>query len=62
MKVSFVLNCGLYSKTGFDYVSNLVQIQDMFENGKPDVVLKTVKRFNIKRSPFIILIFKKVLN
>ena len=32
------------------------QIQDMSENGKPDIVLKTVKAFNIKRSPFIILI------
>ena len=25
------------------------QIQDKFENGKPDIVLKTVKRFNLKR-------------
>jgi len=24
----------------------------MFENGKPDIVLKTVKRFNIKNSYF----------
>ena len=28
----------------------------MFENGKPDIVLKTVEKFNIKRTPFIILI------
>ena len=34
------------------------QIQDMFENGKPDIVLKTAKRFNIKRSPIIMLILK----
>ena len=26
----------------------------MLENGKPDIVLKTVKGFNIKRTPFII--------
>ena len=50
MNVSFVLKCGLYSKTGKwglsrkrDNVSNSV-----YENGKPDIVLKTVKRFNIK--------------
>jgi len=34
----------------------MFQIQDMFENGKPDIVLKTVKGFNIKRTPIIILI------
>ena len=34
----------------------MVQIQDMFENVKPDIVLKTAKGFNIKRTPFIILI------
>ena len=28
----------------------------MFENGKPDIVLKTVKGFYIKRTPFLILI------
>ena len=27
----------------------------MLENGKPDIVLKTVKGFNIKRTTFIIL-------
>ena len=26
----------------------MIQIQDMFENGKPDIVLKTVKGFHIK--------------
>ena len=30
----------------------------MFENGKPNIVLKTVKEFNIKRTPIIILIKK----
>ena len=34
----------------------MIQIQDMFKNGKPDIVLKTVKGFNIKRTPFLILI------
>ena len=33
----------------------------MFENGKPNIVLKTVKSFNIKRTPIIILILKKSL-
>ena len=28
----------------------------MFENGKPDIVLKTLKCFNLKRTPSIILI------
>ena len=28
----------------------------MFQNGKPDIVLKTVKSFNIKITPIIILI------
>ena len=31
----------------------MIQIQDMFENGKPDIVLKTVQGFNIKITPFI---------
>ena len=35
-------NC-LFKKT-------MISIQDMFENGKPDIVLKTVKGFNIKNS------------
>ena len=34
----------------------MIQIQDMFENWKPDIVLKTVKGFYIKRNPFLILI------
>ena len=58
MKVNFVFNCGLYSKTGKRVLSrkrdNMFKIPDMFENGKPDIVLKTVKRFNIIRSPIII--------
>ena len=41
MKVSFVLNCGLYSKTEKWVLcqkrDNMFQIQDMFENGKPDI-------------------------
>ena len=64
MKVSFVLNCGLYSKTGNWVLSrkrdNMFQIQDMFENGKPDIVLKTVKSVNIKRTPIMILILKSL--
>ena len=34
----------------------MIQIQNMFKNGKQDIVLKTVKGFNIIRTPFIILI------
>ena len=34
----------------------MIQTQDMFQNGKPDNVLKTVKGFNIKRTHLIILI------
>ena len=34
----------------------MIHIQDIFQNGKPDTVLKTAKGFNIKRTPFIILI------
>ena len=30
----------------------MIQIQDMFENGKPDIEM--VKGFNIKRTPFMI--------
>ena len=61
MKVVIVLNCGLYSKTGKWVLSRkMVQIQDIFKNGKPNIVLKTVKSFNIKRTPIIILILKKV--
>jgi len=42
---------GVVSKTRL-----MIQIQDMFEDGKPDIVLKMVKGFNIKRTPSIILI------
>ena len=28
--------------------ATMIQIQDMFQNGKPDIVLKTVKGFKIK--------------
>jgi len=62
MKVSFVLKGGLYSKTGKRVLSRnatMFQIQDMFENGKPDNVLKTVKRFDTIRTPIIIVILKK---
>ena len=59
MKVSFVLNCGLYSKTGKGVClenATMFQIQDMFEKGKPDIVLKTVKGFFLKKkTPFVIL-------
>ena len=34
--------------------ATMFQIQDMFENGKPDIFLKTVKRINIKITPIII--------
>ena len=34
----------------------MIQIQDMFENEKPEIVLKTAKGFNMERTPFIILI------
>ena len=39
----------------------MIQIQDLFENRKPDIVVHTVKGFNIKRTPFIILISDKSL-
>ena len=60
MKVSFVLNCDLYTQkreNGFSLENaTMFQIHDLFQNGKPVIVLKTVKRFNIKRSTFIISI------
>ena len=64
MKVSFVFNCELYSKTGSGVClenAAISQIQDMFENqnGKPTIVLKTFKRLDMKRTPIIILILKK---
>ena len=64
MRVSFVLNCGLYSKTGKWVLSRKrdnVLNQDMFENGKPNIVLKTVKSFTT-RTTIIILILNKVQN
>ena len=39
----------------------MFQIQDMFENGKPKIVLKMVKSLNIKITPTIILILKNSL-
>ena len=36
--------------------ATMFQIKDMFENGKPDIVLKTVKGFYMKRTSFIISI------
>ena len=39
--------------------ATMFQIQDIFENGKPNIILKTIKSFNIKRSSIIILILKK---
>ena len=62
MKVSFVLNCGLGSRIGNWGLSskrdNVLNSGYVFENGKPDIVFKTVKGFNIKRTPFIILILE----
>ena len=62
MKMSFVLNCGLYSKTGKwvlsrkrDNVSNSGYVQKW---KTWHIVLKTVKRFNIKRTHIIIFILK----
>ena len=51
MKMSFVTNWGLYSKTGKWVLSRkrdiaMVQIQDMFENGKPDIVLTNGQGFS----------------
>ena len=64
MKVSFVLNYTQKRESGVclenPTMIQILQIQEMFENGKPDIILKTVKRFNIKRTPIIILILKKV--
>ena len=39
----------------------MIQIQDMFKKGKPDIVLKTVNRFNIKRTPCIVLLSENSL-
>ena len=59
MKMSFVLNSDYAQKreSGFCFENaTMIQIQDMFENGKSDIVLKTVKGSNLKRTPIIILI------
>ena len=58
MKMSFVLNYRLNWKTGKSILSRkatMIPIHDMFENGKADIVLKTVNGFSIKRTTFIIL-------
>ena len=36
--------------------ATMILLLDMFENGKPNIVLKSVNGFNIKRTHFIILI------
>ena len=59
--MSFVLKKWIilkYGKMGFVSKTRhaMFQIQEVFENGEPDIVLKTVKGFNIKRTLFIILI------
>ena len=41
--------------------ATIFQIQDIFENGKPKIVLKMVKSLNIKITPTIILILKNSL-
>ena len=42
-------------KVAFVENATMIQIQDVFKNGKTDIFLKTFKSFNIK-TPFIILI------
>ena len=59
--MSFVLKKWIilkYGKMGFVSKTRhaMFQIQEVFENWKPDIVLKTVKGFYIKRNPFLILI------
>jgi len=54
------IKCGNLNsrKNGFCLENTtMFQIQDMFENGKLDIVLKKVKRFTINRTPIIILFF-----
>ena len=49
--MSFVLNCRVYSKNRkVDFVSKTpqFQIQDTFEDGKPDIVLQTVKGYVLR--------------
>ena len=54
MKVSFDWELQIIlknRKVGFvSKNATMIQIQDMFENGKQDIVVKTVKGFNIKNS------------
>ena len=46
-------------ESGFCFENaTMFQSQDMFKNGKPDIVLKTVNGLNIKRTTFMILILK----
>ena len=56
MKVSFVLYSRLFSKTRQCFKFKIWKT----ENGKPDIVWKTVKRVNSKRTPIIILILKSL--
>ena len=66
MKVSFVLKKRIITQKreigGCLGNATMIQIQDMFENKKTDIVLKTVKGFIIKRTPFKILIPENSLN
>ena len=45
MKLSFAVNCLILKngKVGFSENATMIQIQNMFENGKPDIVLNTVE-------------------
>ena len=40
----------------------MFQFQDMFEIGKPNIVLKTVKSFNIKRASIKMLVLVFIIN
>ena len=56
MKVSFVLNCGLYSKIlKYSRKRDMIQIQDAFENAC-HCLENGQEFFFIKRTPLIILI------
>jgi len=56
MKMSFVLNSGLYLKTGKWVLSQMRSDSNSayVRKWKPDIALKKVKGFNIRRTPFII--------
>ena len=43
------------------FVSKIENSGHMYENRKPDIVLKTVNGFNIKRTPVLILISERSL-